>query len=78
MLFICECVLGLHSRVVIPLTETFQLSFAPLQCFVDFCHPAGKWGVCPDDVHKENQRGPLTVGPARRVAEQDFIIVVGE
>ena len=49
-----------------------------LLCFADFCPAAGKWGVCTEDVHKENQRGPHTLGPARRVAEQDFVIVVGE
>lgn len=38
------------------------------------------WSVCSlcDDLEGNGLRGPLTVGPARRVAENKFIIVTGE
>ncbi|KAL8611053.1 hypothetical protein ACOMHN_042669 [Nucella lapillus] len=44
---------------------------------VKFCKTSGRWSVCTDDVHSEQQRGHLTQGPARRIAEQQFVIVVG-
>jgi hypothetical protein len=45
-----------------------------VSCFI----VAGTWGVCTDDIYFYDQRGPLNMGPARRVAEQEFYIFFGQ
>ncbi|KAK7493419.1 hypothetical protein BaRGS_00015319, partial [Batillaria attramentaria] len=42
-----------------------------------FCKTEGSWRLCAEDVHRENRRGPLTLGPARRIAENSFLIITG-
>ncbi|XP_064622460.1 uncharacterized protein LOC135484731 [Lineus longissimus] len=42
----------------------------------EFCLKSGKWTLCILDDLK-HERGPSNLGPARRVAEQPFLIVIG-
>ncbi|XP_070577207.1 uncharacterized protein [Ptychodera flava] len=45
-----------------------------------FCKLQGKWSVCQmesPDFETHRQRGPANLGPARRVAENQFLIVTG-
>ncbi|XP_078000966.1 uncharacterized protein LOC144453526 [Glandiceps talaboti] len=45
-----------------------------------FCKSKGKWSICETvgSVFESNQqRGPVNMGPARRVAEHQFVIVTG-
>nr|XP_054758103.1 uncharacterized protein LOC129264279 [Lytechinus pictus] len=43
-----------------------------------FCKTdAGSWLVCTDDALKDDERDYATYGPARRVAEREFLIVTG-
>ncbi|ESO96501.1 hypothetical protein LOTGIDRAFT_159918 [Lottia gigantea] len=37
----------------------------------------GKWLITHEDIYKLGERGPENLGPARRIAEKDFILVVG-
>ncbi|KAK3093303.1 hypothetical protein FSP39_013879 [Pinctada imbricata] len=39
------------------------------------CYKSGRWSVCSGI--EDTVRGPDTYGPARRIAEQEFVIVVG-
>ena len=47
----------------------------------DLCKEGTKnWKSCEDsgvNFESETQRGPLNLGPARRIAERPFLIVVG-
>ncbi|KAH3844315.1 hypothetical protein DPMN_086573 [Dreissena polymorpha] len=43
---------------------------------MNFCLKSG-WGQCSDDQDMGLLRGTLTLGPARRVAEQPFRIIIG-
>lgn len=38
------------------------------------------WSRCDvcDDLERQGQRGQATVGPARRIAEDRFIIITGQ
>ena len=38
----------------------------------------GTWKVCLEDLYELGLRGPLNLGPARRVAENPFLIVIGK
>lgn len=39
---------------------------------------AGQWKLCIDDISSLGERGPLTLGPARRIAERNFVIITGK
>lgn len=39
------------------------------------CRELGEWSTCPGDLKLE--RGPHNYGPARRVAEKPFLIIIG-
>ena len=47
---------------------------------ISLCKPDGfNWEPCQDTVFEsEISRGPTNMGPARRVAEAPFLIVIGE
>ena len=40
-------------------------------------HSSGDWKICQEDIYLLGMRGPLNLGPARRIAENPFLIVVG-
>ncbi|KAK3593447.1 hypothetical protein CHS0354_020212 [Potamilus streckersoni] len=42
-----------------------------------FCHINGTWAVCQDCIETLGIRGPKTLGPARRIAENEFLIIIG-
>ncbi|XP_060576275.1 uncharacterized protein LOC132733629 [Ruditapes philippinarum] len=45
---------------------------------IDLCYKSGSWQKCENnDVHSHTSRGPLTLGPARRIAENHFKIILG-
>ena len=37
----------------------------------------GVWKICSEDIYEQGLRGPLNLGPARRVAENPFLIIIG-
>ena len=51
----------------------FKSKFENLQ----HIHTAGDWKICSDDIYQLGMRGPLNLGPARRIAENPFLIVIG-
>ncbi|KAL3875128.1 hypothetical protein ACJMK2_038060 [Sinanodonta woodiana] len=42
-----------------------------------FCRIDGTWTVCHDCIETLGLRGPKTLGPARRIAENEFLIIIG-
>lgn len=52
-----------------------------LENMFDLCKEGARnWKLCEDvgaNFESETQRGPLNLGPARRIAERPLLIVVG-
>ncbi|XP_041353509.1 uncharacterized secreted protein ARB_06907-like isoform X2 [Gigantopelta aegis] len=44
---------------------------------IDLCKSKGKWSVCESSITDLKERGPDNLGPARRVAEKEFVIITG-
>ncbi|XP_052766387.1 uncharacterized protein LOC128207480 isoform X2 [Mya arenaria] len=44
---------------------------------LEYCKNTEGWSSCREDLDTVDNRGPLTMGPARLVAEQPFRIIIG-
>ncbi|XP_064601403.1 LOW QUALITY PROTEIN: uncharacterized protein LOC135467560 [Liolophura sinensis] len=44
---------------------------------IHFCRFGGKWQICRDSLFSAKTRGPHNLGPARRIAENQLVIITG-